>query len=409
VEKQRTLQRLGPQGTCPTCTQPLQDHYQQALAEIQIKLEQLRQGFKESRQNETKLADEIQHQEANLASLRQAKEQLLQKQAGMEEAKKQQAQWAAEVATVQAHGRQNQAQLKELGVVEYDAESHQQWRQQYELAQKWLQRHAQLSERAGRRPTLEKEQAAAEKNHLEIAADLQQTRQAQAALSFDEAAFQQAKAAIEAETRALDHLREVEGGCREEMAGLKKDAEAAAATLADQQQKAEQVKTLEQEVHYLDALEMHLSRFRLALAGRIRPLLAHRASELLALVTDNRYQLIELDTDYNISVYDANEAFSVDRYSGGEQDLINLCLRIAISQVVAERSGGFPVNMLVLDEVFASQDEERKQNILSALGRLASQFRQIFLITHVESIKESLPVILEVRFKDEETSEAVWR
>ena len=116
---------------------------------------------------------------------------------------------------------------------------------------------------------------------------------------------------------------------------------------------------------------------------------------------------MELDEDYNIFLYDQTAKFPMARFSGGEQDLANLCLRIAISQVVAERSGRSQINFIVLDEIFGSQDELRKEMILLALQQLSSQFRQIFIITHVEGIKDSLPVIVSVEEKSEMESRAV--
>ncbi|HQG45827.1 MAG TPA: SbcC/MukB-like Walker B domain-containing protein, partial [bacterium] len=118
-----------------------------------------------------------------------------------------------------------------------------------------------------------------------------------------------------------------------------------------------------------------------------------------------RYSRLELDEDYLIALQDGNHLFPLGRFSGGEQDLANLCLRVAISQILAERSGGAPINFIILDEIFGSQDEERKVQILNALGKLSSQFRQIFIITHVDSIKDQLPVIMEVSQADEERSQ----
>ncbi len=91
------------------------------------------------------------------------------------------------------------------------------------------------------------------------------------------------------------------------------------------------------------------------------------------------------------------KAYSIDRYSGGEVDLVNLCLRISISQELSQRAGGSRIQFIVLDEIFGSQDEERQENILRALQNLTNQFRQILLITHIESIKESLPYVLNIQ------------
>jgi exonuclease SbcC len=156
-----------------------------------------------------------------------------------------------------------------------------------------------------------------------------------------------------------------------------------------------------QEVILLDSLQEHFKIFRTELAGRLRPLIADRASELLRLITAGRYSLLELDESYNVFLYDERERYNLSRFSGGEQDVANLCLRVAISQVVAQRTGKPPLQFIALDEIFGSQDEERKALVLSTLRQLSGYFRQIFLITHVEGIKESLPVVLQVEMVGE--------
>ncbi|MDD1756113.1 MAG: hypothetical protein LUQ39_04685, partial [Methanomassiliicoccales archaeon] len=45
-------------------------------------------------------------------------------------------------------------------------------------------------------------------------------------------------------------------------------------------------------------------------------------------------------------------------------------------------------NFLILDEIFGSQDQERKRNIMEAFGQLSKQFSQILLITHIEDVKD---------------------
>ena len=55
------------------------------------------------------------------------------------------------------------------------------------------------------------------------------------------------------------------------------------------------------------------------------------------------------------------------------------------------------VNFIALDEIFGSQDEERKKKILEALSELSNQFKQILVITHVEDVKEILPYVLSLK------------
>ena len=136
-----------------------------------------------------------------------------------------------------------------------------------------------------------------------------------------------------------------------------------------------------------------MSNFRTHLISRIRPTLSDYASDFFERLTDSKYHQLELDENYNLLIYDNGQAYSVERFSGGEEDLANLCLRLAISEVITERAGGV-FNFIILDEIFGSQDYIRRHNIMKALNLLSSKFRQIFLITHVDDVKEDMQNII---------------
>jgi exonuclease SbcC len=82
--------------------------------------------------------------------------------------------------------------------------------------------------------------------------------------------------------------------------------------------------------------------------------------------------------------------------SGGEEDLANLVLRLAISQMIAERAGQ-SFSLLVLDEVFGSLDEARRHNVVELLRRLQDRFEQVILITHIESVRDGVDRVITVR------------
>ena len=83
--------------------------------------------------------------------------------------------------------------------------------------------------------------------------------------------------------------------------------------------------------------------------------------------------------------------------SGGEEDVANLVLRLAISQMIAERAGQ-PLSLLVLDEIFGSLDEARRLHVVGLLRRLADRFPQVILITHIEQVREGLDRVIRVDF-----------
>ncbi len=146
-------------------------------------------------------------------------------------------------------------------------------------------------------------------------------------------------------------------------------------------------------VQNLKMLSDVMSSFRSHLISRIRPALSLYASDFFSRLTDGKYQEIDIDENYNLMVYDGGNPYEIERFSGGEEDLANLCLRLAISEVITERAGGL-FNFIILDEIFGSQDMIRRQNIMKALNSLSSKFRQIFLITHIEDIKNYMENII---------------
>jgi len=112
-------------------------------------------------------------------------------------------------------------------------------------------------------------------------------------------------------------------------------------------------------------------------------------------MTGGRYQEVALDEDYNLRLYDHGEDFPLDRFSGGEIDLANLCLRLAISIEMAS-GAGIDYSFIILDEIFGSQDSDRQRLIFEGLARLKNRFRQIIIISHIDDVKEMAEHIISV-------------
>jgi len=108
-------------------------------------------------------------------------------------------------------------------------------------------------------------------------------------------------------------------------------------------------------IRNLKMLYHFMISFRSHLILRIRPILSSYAADFFSKLTDGKYQDIELDELYNIIIYDNGVPYNIKRFSGGEEDLANLCLRLSISEVITERAGGL-FNFIILDEIFGSQD-----------------------------------------------------
>lgn len=405
-EKLAKIQQLGPESECPVCTRRLGDHFDTVVHDHESQLEELRAVYRRHQQEEAAARQQIHNAEERLRQVQALQKELAKKVQSAQDAYRRLEEIGGHIQNYETQTALIDAAIAELGEVHYDEAEYRQVKERFEALTELRQQASRLEERAGRRAVIESNIGAAEKTLAELAEEIAVARSAQAALGFDEASHQQLKQNVEAATRRYHAARDQVGAVQREAAVLERDLQNVAREIEELSQLRAELALLEEEILYLAALEKLLGDFRLDLAGRVRPLIAQRASELLALTTHSRYSQIDLDQDYNIFIYDGNRPFTIRRFSGGEQDLANLCLRIAVSQVVAERLGGAPINFIVLDEIFGSQDSERRTLILDALSRLATQFRQIFIITHIETVREVLPVLVDVEIVDEFVSRA---
>ena len=214
-------------------------------------------------------------------------------------------------------------------------------------------------------------------------------------MSFASADFDRLKAEYErcyAETRAAElEANTAKGNLRNAEESLKK------AITASEESQTRQVTVAqrEDEKRLHEELDRAFNEMRGALNTALRPELSELATSFLRELLDSRTAELELDERYNVSVLEDGIAKPV--LSGGEEDLANLVLRLAVSQMIAERSGQ-AFSLLILDEVFGSLDEMRRFNVVELLRALGDRFEQVILITHIESVREGLDQVISVRY-----------
>ncbi|MEM1128674.1 MAG: SMC family ATPase [Bacteroidota bacterium] len=88
-------------------------------------------------------------------------------------------------------------------------------------------------------------------------------------------------------------------------------------------------------------------------------------------------------------------ARAYETFSGGEAFRVNFALRIALAQLLAERSG-VRIRTLVIDEGFGTQDEQGVQSMVEVTQAIQDDFDKILIITHLDQLKEAFPVRIEV-------------
>ena len=148
-----------------------------------------------------------------------------------------------------------------------------------------------------------------------------------------------------------------------------------------------QVVTLRDEIELLKLTRTLIGEYVVYLLQVVRSRLEGEVSRIIGEITGGRYEQVLLDEDFNLLVRDVDDDYPIDRFSGGEQDDIAVALRIALSRYLAELHNVHESTFLIFDEIFGSQDEERRNNLLTALRTQESRFPQILLISHIADIQ----------------------
>lgn len=207
--------------------------------------------------------------------------------------------------------------------------------------------------------------------------------------------FDRAKKALGAAQQEYEQRRTEYESVVREIQVTETDLRGVAESLEQLAKITEKLETERETLFYGKKLDLLLVEFRKQLIAGIRPALADLSGRLMAEMTEGRYGLVELDADYNLRVIDYGKSYGINRFSGGEKDLANLCLRLAISLALTE-SAGLNRSFIILDEIFGSQDDTRRDLIIQAMGNLKQRFPQILLVTHVDDIKGQVEETIEV-------------
>ncbi|HGX1290712.1 TPA: SbcC/MukB-like Walker B domain-containing protein, partial [Staphylococcus aureus] len=130
-----------------------------------------------------------------------------------------------------------------------------------------------------------------------------------------------------------------------------------------------------------------------------------QANLRLATMSDNRYQLIRREavshglSGLEIDVFDlhSNKSRHISSLSGGETFQSSLALALGLSEIVQQQSGGISLESIFIDEGFGTLDQETLETALDTLLNLKSTGRMVGIISHVSELKNRIPLVLEVK------------
>ncbi len=103
----------------------------------------------------------------------------------------------------------------------------------------------------------------------------------------------------------------------------------------------------------------------------------------------------DLKETLDIQISDGAGMRDYEMFSGGEAFRVNFAIRLALSEVLARRTGA-RLQTLVIDEGFGSQDAQGRQRLVEAINAVRKDFAKILIITHLDELKDAFPNRIEV-------------
>jgi exonuclease SbcC len=391
------LAQLGAEGVCPTCSRPLGEEFEQVLGLLDRQLEEVRSNGRYYKGRIEQLGKEP----PELASLEAARRAL---ETDMNDLISRQGRTEAELA----ERRQLEAERDRLAramadldaaaggeATVYDLARHDEIRSQISALEPVALQAERLRAEAARAEALAGESEAAATALRDAEAELVRLEAAITAVPFKAEEYEQLRRA-DAEAAAAQREAELARvRARGEHEAAVAAVEASRARQAEAEARRRERAATASRLLLHDELDRALTDLRTDLNQTLRPELSELASAFVRDLTNGRYTELELDEDYLATLMDEGDPKPV--ISGGEEDVANLALRLAISQMIADRAGQ-PLSLLVLDEIFGSLDEERRGAVVELLRGLADRFPQVILITHVESVREGFDRIIRVGY-----------
>lgn len=391
------IQDIGKGSNCPTCTRPLLEEYDKVIANLSSTIEGIQ------KEKIDKQTFELLKIESSKATLDKQKEELdkqlqeLNKQLTIVETKQKDLIKAnGYFKEVETKGIQNKKELEELSKYSYNEKIHQDLILKEQTLKPKYDEYKKLQTLIQRVPVLQKEldeiKKAIEQNSIAFTNKEIEIK----AVVYDETNHKTKLDEFTILQKKKDELANIINDFKVQIASIDGEIKTLQASLDTNKVHQLKLATKQQDLSDYEKIKISLSEFKTKLNSKVAPRISGIASTMYSQITKGKYQHIEVDNDFDFYIYDEGQKFPIDRFSGGEVDLANLVLRIAISKTLGELSGAGNMGFLAFDEVFGSQDESRRMEILEAFHTIKEQYRQIFLISHEMEIKEMFERVVEL-------------
>ena len=417
---------------CPLCGQDLsEEHRKSTLAELEGEGKSQGDRYRANTAEMKSLAEQITNYESRITDLAsveterqsasttvaQLTERLESLQKGANEWKSTGEKRLAEVTRVlekESFAKEIRAQLKdvdkELAALGYDAAAHDAARKAESEQRAAEEAYQNLEKARAALKPIEDEigslNAEIEKGAAEMRAQQKEYDEAASTLAASEAQAPDVDTAMDELLRLQEQenqLTQEVGAARQKVDVLDSQRKRKADYVADRE-------GLQQNIARHKTLERAFGKDGVPalLIEQALPQIETRANELLDRLSDGQMSIRfvtqaeykdkkrdDLKETLDIQISDAAGVRDYEMYSGGEAFRVNFAIRLALSEVLAQRKGA-RLQTLVIDEGFGSQDIQGRQRLIEAINLVKDDFAKILVITHLDELKDVFPTRIEV-------------
>ena len=383
LNDQQAIEAAGSDGTCPLCGQRLGEHYAEIESEFAAQLAAIEGeavsvcASREKLEKEKAILDTLVPKISLLRGCAVAEKQMAEREA-------ERAELVATLGEKEAAGREL---AEKLSALQFDPV-------EFAATEKAV---ATLEQAIGRYNELTRQRAQAQEVKVQLGdleTQIAENKKTQvdtdtriAAIPFDPG---QGPLLEERRARIIEAENEAATG-RARAEERTRHAEEKIRAIEQEQVKilelGKRIATLSEDIDLLNLTRRIIAEYAVYLLQVVRGRIESEVSRIVSEITGGRYEQVLLDDEFNLLVRDVDEDYAIDRFSGGEQDDIAVALRIALSRYLAELHNVHESTLLIFDEIFGSQDEERRNNLLTALRTQESRFPQIILISHIPEMQ----------------------
>ncbi len=209
-------------------------------------------------------------------------------------------------------------------------------------------------------------------------------------------------------SRALQHAREAYFRAQRRVGEANQRVQSALAMRSTRDRLAGELAVCKKQQSLFEELRVAFSKNGVPamIIESVLPELEASANALLGRMTNGRMnvrfetqrltQKGETSETLEIRISDELGERTYEMFSGGEAFRVNFAIRIALSRLLAHRANA-RLQTLFIDEGFGTQDAQGRERLIEAIKAIEDDFERIFVITHIDELKDAFPAQIEVR------------